>query len=139
MSMYPRSDEVAAMPEPKRARRRPALDAIAQLVASGLPHEEAARQAGVSQRVLSRHKEAIDRRVIDLRSEIAGNALNRLSGALERAVKTLDAALTDEQATPATRARAAVALINQFVSLREHGDLAQRIAEMERHIQRGEQ
>lgn len=100
-------------------------------LAQGHTVAEAARLAQVSPRTLGRWQadDAFRGEVTRLRSELLDRVLGALADGAVEAVAALRSALTAD--SPAVRVRAATALLNAVVVLREHVDLDQRIAELE--------
>ena len=114
--------------------RKNADDALALALASGVTVEEAAKQAGLSVRTAHRRradpKFALE--VGRLRRAALDQSLGLLTAGAVEATATLCALLKDE--SPTIRLRAAVAVLQACLKLREEVDLEERLAELEAKI-----
>ena len=106
-------------------------DALIVALAAGTPVAEAARSAGVSERTAWRRlaEPAVQRQIRDLRTAMLDRDVGRLADATTAAVDTLVRNLGAE--SEGVQVRAAVALLDQAVKLRESDELARRVAELE--------
>ncbi|WP_333767733.1 helix-turn-helix domain-containing protein [Streptomyces sp. IBSBF 2435] len=103
----------------------------AALLARGLSTDKVGAEVGVSGRTVRRWREdpAFAADVREARREILGEITDAIAAASRDAVDTLREALVDK--SPAIRVRAATALLGALPAVREHVDLAERIAEIE--------
>ena len=106
-------------------------DALIIALAAGMPVAEAARSAGVSERTAWRRlaEPAVQRQIRDLRTAMLDRAVGKLADATAAAVDTLVDNLEAEG--EGVQVRAAVAILDQAVKLRESEELARRVFELE--------
>jgi hypothetical protein len=109
-------------------------DVLALALARGATRQEAGRLAGVSERTV--YVRLADpgfcRRVDGFRRALVDGAIGRLSTLADRAADVLGQLLEEE--SPSTRLRSATAILDQLTRLREHGELAERLAELEARV-----
>lgn len=103
-------------------------------LAAGKMRKDAAEMAGVSERtVYARLADAGFRgRAAELRREMIERAVGELSDATAEAARALRALLSAE--SEAVRLRAACAILDQAVKLRDHAELCERVEEIERRL-----
>ena len=108
-----------------------APDALMLALASGKSVAEAARLAGCSERSAWRRLEDLNtrRQVRALRAAMVERAVGQLAAAMTQAVAALVESLGADN--EAVRVRAAVAILDQAVRLRESEELERRVAELE--------
>jgi hypothetical protein len=106
-------------------------DLLAALIAQGLTIKEAARRVGFSKRTAARRM--ADRefvaKVDSFRGRLVQDALSRLEGAMIGAADTLRDSLAHDEAH--VRIRAAVEILKHAIRVKEHVELADRIARLE--------
>jgi AcrR family transcriptional regulator len=100
-------------------------------LASGITVEDAAARTKVGVTTVYRRlkDEAFRQHVRDVRAEILGRSVGRLSDATVAAVETLRQLLTAEG--DQVKLGAARAILDQVVRLREHTDIEERLAALE--------
>ena len=106
---------------------------LIEALARGCSQSDAARQAGVSQRTVSRRLECQDfrRHVETVRSDLLNTASGKLTNALSDAIDTLSE-LMKVEISPRVRLAAARAVIENCCKLREIVSLESRIELLER-------
>lgn len=111
--------------------RKNADDALAIALASGLTVEEAARQAGLSERTAFRRLAVpgYRQRVAEARAEMVTRALGKMADSMTAAADTLRQLLTASGDN--VKLGAARALLELGVKLRESVELEQRMADLE--------
>lgn len=123
----------AERPEVARTgpRRKAAVGVAAAALAGGSTVQGAAAQAGIGRRTLTRWlaNPKFVARVEAVRVEAVTTAVNRLNTAMASAADTLAELLTDDD--PQMRFKAAKAVLEITMHLKEHGELTQRITELE--------
>jgi hypothetical protein len=109
-------------------------DVLALALARGATRQEAGKLAGVSERtVYGRLADPGFRRRVDgFRRALVDGAIGRLSTLADKAADVLGQLLEEE--SPSTRLRSATAILDQLTRLREHGELAERLAELEARV-----
>jgi len=110
------------------------LDALIAAVAAGKTVREAAPLAGMSESTAHRRLEdaEVQQRIRETRAQMYERAVGQLADALTAAVATLVQSLGAEN--EAVRVRAATAVLDWSMKLREHADLAERIAHLEARL-----
>lgn len=106
-------------------------------LARGATTDQAGEEAGVSGRTVRRWLQDDDvfaGRVLELRTQILGRTVGALIDASTEAVATLRACLNAN--SEATRVRAATAILNATITLRESVDFEERLAALEETAQR---
>ncbi len=113
-------------------------EALVMVLAAGKPVTEAARLAGVSERTAWRrlNDPAVRQQVRDARAALIDHTVSRLAAASMGAAATL-VALLDAESEP-VRLRAAVAILEQTVKLRDSEELERRLAALEAALAREE-
>ena len=128
-------DELQPTPGPVRAGKGRFLSGAAEVAAAALATGEtavaAARIAGVHERTV---RKWLDRpefvaRVEQLRGEAVGQAVSRLSGSLTLAADALKKLIGHRD--PGVRFRAARAVIELGMKLKEHAELEARLRDLE--------
>ena len=101
-------------------------------LAAGNTVRDAAVKAGIGRRTLTRWLTTpkFVARVEAIRTEAVTTAMNKMGTAMSAAADTLTELLTDADA--GTRFKAAKAVLEITMRLKEHGELTERIAELER-------
>lgn len=113
----------------------PMLFDLARLVASGKTLAAASRELSIPARTArgwsarAEFKAEVGR----LRREVSNRVVNRLTCAASKAVAVL-VELTHKDRAETVRLRAAEAILERFVAVTEHVELAERVAEMESRI-----
>lgn len=123
-------DSRPAPADPGRQRKQ-AVGVAALALAVGKPVRTAAREAGVGERTIYRwlKKSAFKRRVAELRERLVSEAVGRLGRAMTGAARVLVELLRSED--EAIKLKAATAIIQLGVKLREHGEVERRLSELE--------
>ena len=95
--------------------------------------EQAAKQAGLSKRTIYRYlaDDSFKTELRALQDRTINAAVAALSGLAGDAIQVLRDALTDDDATMATRVRAAIAVLDQAIKLTELRDLIERVERLE--------
>jgi AcrR family transcriptional regulator len=108
--------------------------ALLAALASGATVRDAAKSAGVAERTVYRRLDDPEfrRRVDSTRAEMVSQAVARLSAAATEAVDTLRDLLSSDM--DFARLGAARAILEIGIRLREHGELAERIATLEAQL-----
>ncbi len=111
--------------------RKNADGALITALASGATVAAAAEQAGVSERTVYRRLEddSFRGQLAEARAELIKRAVGRLARDCSAAADTLRALLTAESET--VRLGAAKSIIELAVKIREHDELAERVAALE--------
>jgi hypothetical protein len=127
------TDSQQAPADPGRQRRH-AAGVAALALAVGKPVRAAATRAGIGERTLYTwlKRPTFRRRVAELRERLVAEAVGRLSRAMAGAAWVLVRLLRSED--EATRLRAARAILELGVKVREHGELERRLAELEESL-----
>jgi len=112
---------------------KPTAEVFAVSLAAGRPVAEAARGLDLAERTAYRWAASakMKARVAELRIRMTDEAIGQLSGAAAEAAAVLRAVMTDPENPPTARVAAARAILSDLLSLREHLDLAGRLAELE--------
>src|SRR4051812_24223442 len=112
---------------------------VATLLGIGTPVRTAARQAGVSERVIyTWQRDAAFRALVSRhRSALVDETIGALAGVAVAAVETLGEMLRSEE-SDAVKVKAALGILAQFVRLRDHSELEDRFAQLEARIDRGD-
>lgn len=113
-------------------RRKAAVGIAAAALVAGDTVRDAAAKAGIGRRTLTRWlaNPKFVARVEALRTEAVTTAMNRLNTSMSAAADTLTELLTDDDAQ--MRFKAAKAVLEITMRLKEHGELTQRIMDLER-------
>jgi len=121
------------------AAERGNLDALIAAMAGGKTVAEAAALAEMGERTAYRRLDdtEVQRRIRETRASMFERAVGRLADSLTAAVDTLVQSLGAEN--EAVRVRAATAVLDWSMKLREHTDLADRIAQLEARLAAQEQ
>jgi hypothetical protein len=124
------TDSRQAPADPGRQRRQ-AAGVAALALAVGKPVRTAAQEAGVGERTLYSwlRQPVFKGRVSELRERLISEAVGRLSRAMAAAVQVLVRLLKSEDEV--TRLRAARAILELGVQVREHGELGPRLQAIE--------
>lgn len=114
--------------------RSAADELLALQVAAGKTLAEAAQTAGVSESTVDRRQRDPEfrKRVAELRAEVVASATARLSSGLTKAADVLTALLESENA--GIRLRAAKSVYELVMRGREHAELAEQVAELQRIV-----
>jgi hypothetical protein len=123
--------------QPARAlSRRRGEEQLLSSLAAGLPIEQAAKTAGISERTAYRRLQEprFQQQLAAVRDELISVALGELAGCASHAVATLNALL--DAGEERIRLQAARTLLEQLLRLREAITLEQRVATLERHFSR---
>jgi hypothetical protein len=125
--------------EPKRPRRGKKLvdDAFLAALACGATVETAAAKAGFSRRTAFRRLQdaAFQKSLAEFKAETVRRSSAALSAAGPEAIKTL-LDLQKPPTAPSVRLGAARTILELGMRLREHNDLAERVAALEERSQR---
>ncbi len=107
---------------------------VAVLLASGSTVRDAAAEAGAGERTVHGWLDdpAFRAFVASLRDRILSETIGRLTSATRRAATVWESLLDAE--SESVRLRAALGLVDVTIRAREHGELAARVAEMERRM-----
>jgi hypothetical protein len=107
------------------------LDGLIQALAAGQTVAAAARLAGLSERTAYRRlgDPAVQAQVRTARADLFARVVGQLTGSLTAAVDTLVRNLDADQ--PSVQVRAAVALLDHAVKLRDSEELERRVAALE--------
>ncbi len=110
-------------------------DILALAIACGSTLEAAAAKAGVSSKTAQRRNEdaKFQARVRVIRAEMVTRATSALGAASIQSVQTL-LALQDSKIPPATRLGAARTVLELGTKLRLEGELAERVAALEKQL-----
>ena len=105
-------------------------------LAHGRPVEDAAKAAAVSERTVYRRlaDPAFRARLTTVRDELIAEALGELAGSASDAARTLRRLLAADN--DHVQLRAARAILEQLLRLREAVDIAERVAKLERTVNR---
>lgn len=106
----------------------------AVLLATGKSVRDVAGEIGAGERTIFSWMadEGFRTLVGENRDRMLSEALGRLSEGASEAADTLRALLSDSASN--VRLRAAVALLDSLLKVREYGDMAERLAELERRV-----
>lgn len=98
---------------------------------------DAAKKAQASETTLFRwlQDEAFKKAYLDARREATKQAIAQLQQAGGEAVKTLREVMKDKKANPGARVSAAKAVLEMSIKAVELEDLAERVNELERHLE----
>lgn len=109
----------------------PKQERLAFLLACGHTIKGAAEECGCGERTAHTwmSEPAFRAHVAELRDVMLGEATGRLAAIATRAVETLDGLMGSE--SEVVKLRAAVGALKLLFQAREHGELAERMAEME--------
>jgi hypothetical protein len=107
---------------------------LARAIAMGCTRTKAAQLAGLSIRTVYNRMldPAFTRTVAKFRRIVVDGTVGRLARHGERAAAVLARLLADEN--PGTRLRAAVAILQQLVAVREHGEIVARLDDLEQRL-----
>jgi hypothetical protein len=124
------------MPKNGTKARRSAQDRLALELAAGSTLAAAGKAAGVSERTAQRwHADpAFRKRVAELQATMMAEALGRLTNACSTAAVVLTRVMLEEK-DATVRVRAANSILTQARDVREHSELADRVAELERRAE----
>jgi hypothetical protein len=113
-----------------------ASEKIAQELAAGATLKAAAKAAGVSESTARRYRSdpALRKRVAELQTTMMAEALGRLTNACSTAVVVLTRVMLEEK-DPTVRVRAANSILVQARDVREHTQLADRLADLEQYAE----
>lgn len=119
----------------KTGQNRDRRHGLALGLARGRTVRQAAREAGFSERQAHRYvkQEDFQRLVSTLRTDIVDQAVGLLVAASARAVRTLSKLLDDKSS--AIRLNAAKCILEMSVRYQEHGELIDRLDELERRLE----
>jgi hypothetical protein len=123
-------------PGPKRRSTVNKQERVATLLASGVSVRAAAKDAGVAESTVyewQQNDPEFPRLVAKYRARLIERTLGKLSAVAARAVRTLSDCLKEPTADP-VRVRAAAVILERLVAIREHQDLAERLAELEAKV-----
>lgn len=122
---------MAAKPGQNQERRQ----ALAVALARGRNVRQAAREAGYSERQAHRHLKNDEFRqlVTTLRARMVDRAIGLLVAASAAAITTLRKLLDNK--SPTVQLNAARSLLEQGIRYREHGELLDRVDELERRLE----
>jgi hypothetical protein len=106
------------------------------MLAAGKTVRETALKVGVSERTIHRRLDdpAFVRRVKDLREQMVGRALGRLSASTGRAAAVLRRLLGSDK--PEIQLKAARAVLELTLRVHDQVELADRLAEIEKQLQK---
>lgn len=115
-------------------RRKAAVGVAAAALAAGGGVADAAKKAGIGRRTLTRWltNPKFAARVDAMRTEAITGAMNRLGKSMASAADTLTALLKAPRAE--TRLRAAKAVLELGMKMKEHGELVQRVSDLEQRL-----
>lgn len=118
----------------EKSGRKAADERLAFELAAGRTLKEAAAAAGVSASTADRRQRDPEfrKRVAEIRTAMITDATGRLSAGMTKAADVLVKLLGHKNAD--TRRHAAVKLIELAAKMREHGELADRVAELEKLV-----
>lgn len=135
--MSKRPAENLHQPEPVGKQRKQAAGAVAAALAVGETVKRAAEVGKVSERTVYNwnRKPAFRGRVSAIREQMVGEAVGRVSRDMGSAADVLSKLLKSK--SDDVRFRAAAKLIELGVKLRDHDDLARRLAELEGRVNEG--
>jgi HEAT repeat protein len=110
---------------------------VALLLASGRSIKDVAAEGGAGERTVYcwLAEDGFRALVAELRGRLLNQAVGKLADAASAAADELRKLLADE--SPAIRLRAAVAILDAAVKTREHAELAEQVAELERRLAEG--
>jgi transposase len=130
----PRNETDSESLTSKRRGRRPADEALVVALASGMTTTAAAKRIGLSRATVARRlrNPAFRQRVTEARDAMLQRALGRLSAAATKAVVTLSRLLKSQDEK--TQLGAARAVLEYVRGMREHAELGDRLAEIERRL-----
>ena len=123
------------MPKPSGSPSAdPRRDRVACALAAGKTVRAIAQETGIGQRTIYRwiHDPAFAAIVRRYRARLVDRTLGQLARAATRAVATLEKCLGSE--ADAVKVRAAVAILEQLVRIRESTELEARLAQLEEKI-----
>lgn len=120
-----------------QAARAQAATVAALAVAAGKAIAMAAAEAGIGERTLYTWltKPAFKRRVDELRGRLVSEAVGKLSKSMSGAAEVLEKLLRSRD--EGTRLKASRAILELAVRLRDHDEMARRLAELERRLDEG--
>lgn len=116
--------------------RKPHDSVLIPSLARGVSVAEAAELAGLSERTVYRRLEedGFRREVANHRRALIDAGVGALAEAVREAVETLQELQRDAE-SETVRARAATAILAHLPALREHGELADRLDELEARLE----
>jgi hypothetical protein len=111
-------------------------DKLALELAAGATLKDAAKAAGISESTVERRRAdpAFRKRVAALQATMMAEALGRLTNACSAAAVVLTRVMLEEK-DAAVRVRAANSILAQARDIREHTQLTDRVAELERRAE----
>ena len=115
------------------ARNDSAAAVLAAAVAAGNNLTDAATKAGISRKTATRWNATPEfrARVDEIRSAAIAHVAAALAAAAGEAVEVLRRQMTNQQAAPASRIRAASAILSHLLPLREHAVFDARLDSLE--------
>jgi HEAT repeat protein len=121
-------------PDAETRRFSAKQEQVALLLAAGRTIKDAAAEGGSGERTVFRWlaEDGFRALVAGLRGRLMDQAVGKLADAASQAADELRELLGDESAT--VRLRAAVAILDAAVKTREHAELAEQVAELERRM-----
>ena len=104
-------------------------------LSAGMAIKAAAAEVGAGERTVHEWlaRPDVKARVAELREQLLSEAIGKLSNSVNRAALVLDELLDVEDER--IKLRAAVAVLNVLIKVREHKELAERVAELEAHAE----
>jgi len=122
-----------------QAARAQAATVAALAVAAGKPIATAAAEAGIGERTLYTwlRKTEFKRRVDELRDRLVSEAVGKLSKSMGSAADVLEKLLRSRD--EGTRLKSSRAILELAVRLRDHDEMARRLADLERRLDEGGQ
>ena len=110
-------------------------DKAAALLASGLTIRATAKKTGVTERTIHtwRDNPEFIALVVSYQSRMIARSLGKLANAASRAVTTLTDCLQSKE-SDAVKVRAAVAILDQLIRIREIVNVEERITQLEKRI-----